>query len=117
MREARSGRIVNISSSSAIQSPPLMAPYATTKMAVEGISTNIALHQELMHDAAFIKGGASIHYLEQKLAARQALAKDKHVVWKVMAVVGLMQTIYGASAGTGCPAGRPGARARLPVAM
>jgi NAD(P)-dependent dehydrogenase (short-subunit alcohol dehydrogenase family) len=41
MREARSGRIVNISSSSAIQSPPLMAPYATTKMAVEGISESL----------------------------------------------------------------------------
>ncbi|HWJ98605.1 MAG TPA: SDR family oxidoreductase [Acidimicrobiales bacterium] len=41
MRAARSGRIVNISSSSAIQSPPLMAPYATTKMAVEGISESL----------------------------------------------------------------------------
>jgi NAD(P)-dependent dehydrogenase (short-subunit alcohol dehydrogenase family) len=41
MREARSGRIVNISSSSAIQSPPMMAPYATTKMAVEGISESL----------------------------------------------------------------------------
>jgi NAD(P)-dependent dehydrogenase (short-subunit alcohol dehydrogenase family) len=41
MRQARSGRIVNISSSSAIQSPPLMAPYATTKMAVEGISESL----------------------------------------------------------------------------
>ena len=41
MREAASGRIVNISSSSAIQSPPLMAPYATTKMAVEGISESL----------------------------------------------------------------------------
>lgn len=41
MRSARRGRIVNISSSSAIQSPPLMAPYATTKMAVEGISESL----------------------------------------------------------------------------
>ena len=41
MREAQAGRIVNISSSSAIQSPPLMAPYATTKMAVEGISESL----------------------------------------------------------------------------
>ena len=41
MRAARAGRIVNISSSSAIQSPPLMAPYATTKMAVEGISESL----------------------------------------------------------------------------
>ena len=41
MRGARAGRIVNISSSSAIQSPPLMAAYATTKMAVEGISESL----------------------------------------------------------------------------
>mgnify|MGYP003548345338 CR=1 FL=1 len=31
---------------------------------VEGISTNIALHRELMVDAKFIEGGTSIHYLE-----------------------------------------------------
>ncbi|MCB1040081.1 MAG: SDR family oxidoreductase [Acidimicrobiales bacterium] len=41
MREAGEGRIVNISSSSAITSPPLMAPYATTKRAVEGISESL----------------------------------------------------------------------------
>ncbi|MCB0963056.1 MAG: SDR family NAD(P)-dependent oxidoreductase, partial [Acidimicrobiales bacterium] len=41
MREAHDGRIVNISSSSAITSPPLMAPYATTKMAVEGITESL----------------------------------------------------------------------------
>ncbi len=43
---------------------------ALSEMAVEGIKTNIALHQDLMMDERFIKGGTSIHYLEQKLAAQ-----------------------------------------------
>jgi acetyl-CoA carboxylase biotin carboxylase subunit len=43
---------------------------ALSEMAVEGILTNIPLHQELMHDAAFVRGGTSIHYLEHKLAER-----------------------------------------------
>jgi acetyl-CoA carboxylase biotin carboxylase subunit len=38
-------------------------------MVVEGIKTNIPLHQELLTDAAFLRGGTSIHYLEGKLAA------------------------------------------------
>lgn len=41
MREAGGGRIVNISSSSAIVSPPLMAAYASTKRAVESISESL----------------------------------------------------------------------------
>ncbi len=43
---------------------------ALSEMAVEGVSTNIPLHRELMQDARFIEGGTSIHYLEQKLAQR-----------------------------------------------
>jgi acetyl-CoA carboxylase biotin carboxylase subunit len=43
---------------------------ALSEMAVEGIETNVALHQELMLDAAFLRGGTSIHYLEHKLAER-----------------------------------------------
>jgi acetyl-CoA carboxylase biotin carboxylase subunit len=43
---------------------------ALSEMGVEGIKTNIALHQELMLDAHFVKGGTSIHYLEQRLADR-----------------------------------------------
>ncbi|MEQ1743314.1 MAG: acetyl-CoA carboxylase biotin carboxylase subunit [Candidatus Nitrotoga sp.] len=43
---------------------------ALSEMAVEGIDTNIPLHQELMLDAAFLRGGTSIHYLEHKLAER-----------------------------------------------
>ena len=41
MRGARRGRIVNISSSSAIVSPPLMSAYASTKFAVESISESL----------------------------------------------------------------------------
>lgn len=41
---------------------------ALSEMSVEGIKTNIALHHELMHDARFVEGGTSIHYLEEKLA-------------------------------------------------
>ena len=43
---------------------------ALSEMVVEGIKTNIPLHQELMTDAAFRRGGTSIHYLEQKLSKR-----------------------------------------------
>ncbi len=43
---------------------------ALSEMSVEGIKTNIPLHQELMQDARFIEGGTSIHYLEHKLAAK-----------------------------------------------
>ena len=41
---------------------------ALSEMIVEGIKTNIQLHRELMDDAQFIKGGFSIHYLEQRMA-------------------------------------------------
>jgi acetyl-CoA carboxylase biotin carboxylase subunit len=42
---------------------------ALSEMVVEGIQTNIALHQDLMVDSGFAEGGISIHYLEKKLAA------------------------------------------------
>ncbi|MDP2242100.1 MAG: acetyl-CoA carboxylase biotin carboxylase subunit [Burkholderiales bacterium] len=41
---------------------------ALSEAAVEGIKTNIPLHQMLLNDAAFVRGGTSIHYLEEKLA-------------------------------------------------
>ena len=41
---------------------------ALSEMVVEGIKTNIPLHLELLHDSRFLRGGTSIHYLEQKLA-------------------------------------------------
>ncbi|MFZ1892270.1 MAG: acetyl-CoA carboxylase biotin carboxylase subunit, partial [Formosimonas sp.] len=43
---------------------------ALSEMVVEGISTNIPLHREMMDDKAFNEGGFSIHYLEQKLELR-----------------------------------------------
>ena len=49
---------------------------ALSEMVVEGISTNIPLHRELLHDPVFIKGGMDIHYLEKKLAARSKKSAD-----------------------------------------
>ena len=41
---------------------------ALTEMVVDGIDTNIRLHQRIMADAGFTRGGVNIHYLEQKIA-------------------------------------------------
>lgn len=41
---------------------------ALTETVIEGIKTNIPLHLDLLADATFLRGGVSIHYLEQKLA-------------------------------------------------
>lgn len=41
---------------------------ALDEIVIEGIQTNIAMHQALVRDANFIKGGTNIHYLEQRLA-------------------------------------------------
>jgi len=41
---------------------------ALSEMVVEGIQTNLPLHRELLLDTRFIRGGAGIHYLEQKLS-------------------------------------------------
>ncbi len=41
---------------------------ALSEMVVEGIQTNIPLHQELLLDTRVLRGGVNIHYLEQKLA-------------------------------------------------
>ncbi|MEQ8800121.1 MAG: acetyl-CoA carboxylase biotin carboxylase subunit [Phycisphaerales bacterium] len=40
---------------------------ALTEMVVEGIHTNIALHQRILGERAHIDGGVHIHYLEQLL--------------------------------------------------
>ncbi|MGB5247894.1 MAG: acetyl-CoA carboxylase biotin carboxylase subunit [Woeseia sp.] len=40
---------------------------ALTEIVVEGIKTNIPLHQEICQHAAFRKGGTDIHYLEKRL--------------------------------------------------
>ena len=44
---------------------------ALSEMVVEGIRTNLPLHQELLNDARFLRGGVSIHYLENKLIEEQ----------------------------------------------
>jgi acetyl-CoA carboxylase biotin carboxylase subunit len=41
---------------------------ALSEIVIDGIETNIALHQDLCRDAAFIDGGVDIHFLERKLA-------------------------------------------------
>jgi acetyl-CoA carboxylase biotin carboxylase subunit len=48
---------------------------ALSEMVVEGILTNIPLHRELLTDTGFLRGGVSIHYLEQKLAQEQKKKK------------------------------------------
>lgn len=48
---------------------------ALSEMSIQGIKTNIPLHQELMLDARFIEGGTNIHYLEQKLADQGEVKK------------------------------------------
>ncbi len=40
---------------------------ALSEIVIDGIRTNIALHQDICNDAAFIAGGTDIHYLEKKL--------------------------------------------------
>jgi acetyl-CoA carboxylase, biotin carboxylase subunit len=49
---------------------------ALSEMIVEGIQTNIPLHQELMNDAAFMRGAVSIHYLEERMAKLKKIAGD-----------------------------------------
>jgi acetyl-CoA carboxylase biotin carboxylase subunit len=40
---------------------------ALDELVIDGIRTNIDLHRDLVRDAAFCRGGVSIHYLEEKL--------------------------------------------------
>ena len=47
---------------------------ALSEMVVEGINTNLSLHQELLNDAAFITGATSIHFLEQRMAKLKKIA-------------------------------------------
>ncbi|MCC6198232.1 MAG: acetyl-CoA carboxylase biotin carboxylase subunit [Burkholderiales bacterium] len=44
---------------------------ALSEMIVEGIKTNIPLHQELLLDDKFLQGGTTIHFLEQRMAKRK----------------------------------------------
>ena len=40
---------------------------ALDEIVIDGIATNIPLHQQLCRDSAFLRGGTDIHYLERKL--------------------------------------------------
>ena len=48
---------------------------ALSEMVIEGIRTNLPLQQELLNDARFVRGGVSIHYLENKLVEEQRGAR------------------------------------------
>ena len=50
---------------------------ALDELLLNGIKTNIPLHKDLLTDPVEIKGGASIHYLEQKLEAAKAAKETK----------------------------------------
>lgn len=40
---------------------------ALDEIIIDGIKTNIELHQRILHDQSFIEGGTNIHYLEKML--------------------------------------------------
>lgn len=44
---------------------------ALDEIVIEGISTNVLLHHDLVRDSNFQQGGTSIHYLEEKLAGKK----------------------------------------------
>jgi acetyl-CoA carboxylase biotin carboxylase subunit len=43
---------------------------ALSELVVEGISTNISLHRDILDDPAFCAGGVDIHHLERWLQQR-----------------------------------------------
>jgi acetyl-CoA carboxylase biotin carboxylase subunit len=43
---------------------------ALSEIVIDGIKTNIPLHQDLVKDRAFMEGGTDIHYLESKLGIK-----------------------------------------------
>jgi acetyl-CoA carboxylase, biotin carboxylase subunit len=47
------------------------ALHALDELVIDGVVTNVSLHRAILRDAGFVKGGVSIHYLEQWLKLRQ----------------------------------------------
>ena len=43
---------------------------ALDEIIIDGIKTNIELHQRILHDQSFVAGGTNIHYLEKKLGLK-----------------------------------------------
>ena len=46
---------------------------ALSETVIEGITTNLPLHKEMMIDQKYMQGGTSIHYLEEKLSHRASV--------------------------------------------
>ncbi len=42
---------------------------ALSELVIDGITTNVPLHQRIMTDPGFVQGGMNIHYLEERLKA------------------------------------------------
>ena len=49
---------------------------ALSEVLIEGISTNITLHKQILSDSEFNKGGTSIHYLEKRLGEWLSMRKE-----------------------------------------
>ena len=43
---------------------------ALSEIVVEGIQSNVPLHQEILQHSAFRQGGTDIHYLENRLGLK-----------------------------------------------
>jgi acetyl-CoA carboxylase biotin carboxylase subunit len=43
---------------------------ALSEIVVEGIHSNVPLHQEILQHSAFRQGGTDIHYLENRLGLK-----------------------------------------------
>lgn len=50
---------------------------ALSEMVIQGIKTNLPLHQQLLLDAGFVEGGMNIHYLEERIPVICDLLKNK----------------------------------------
>ncbi|MDR3412697.1 MAG: acetyl-CoA carboxylase biotin carboxylase subunit [Formivibrio sp.] len=50
---------------------------ALSEMVVQGINTNIPLHQQLLVDPGFVKGGTSIHHLEHRMPEIRVLLEKQ----------------------------------------
>jgi acetyl-CoA carboxylase biotin carboxylase subunit len=46
---------------------------ALDEIVIEGIKSNVELHQRIIRDSAFRQGGTNIHYLEKRLGERSSV--------------------------------------------
>src|SRR5256885_7355101 len=57
---------------------------ALAEMVIEGLKTNVALHQEICNHAAFQKGGTDIHYLERSEEHTSELQSPCNLVCRLL---------------------------------